>query len=443
MNHSHRCSLEQLLRVAFGDPAVDERSASRDHLSRCITCRAEMDVLQRIAAGADWNDPTRLAPPASRWRIEEIRQLPEVAQRAEELAHERVALILAQPSETWWCAVAADDSLFCPAIVKAILAAADRLMNSTPRESLRVYSLATFAADAAAARGGGLELAVEAWKNYAYILCRVGEYALAEEALDEAEQRALDSGYRELALASINLVRAIVLRCMQRFTEALTETRAARDRFRQLGDHERFTKAREEEANILWSIGDGDGAVAILLGLIDEDADDETRARRYANIAMAFEMAGALWSASEYLARANAIHQRLGATFFLHRNMWALGRILNKLHRVDEAIDALAAASEGFRRLDATDNLIRVDLDRSEIEIENGIETDETYQRLRLAASVAIEKHLPVAKWKALDYLQRLGRAATTIHVRSVRDYLAHFDNDPTHDFVPPYEQIS
>ena len=47
---------------------------------------------------------------------------------------------------------------------------------------------------------------------------------------------------------------------------------------------------------------------------------------------------------------------------------------------------------------------IRLDLEWCEVEIDHDVATPETFDRLRLAATYAIEKGLPVAKCRALEY---------------------------------------
>ena len=184
--------------------------------------------------------------------------------------------------------------------------------------------------------------------------------------------------------------------------------------------------------------GDAGTAVALLAGIVDLPADEMTRARRYANIANALERVGALWSAGEYLSKAKVIHTRLGATMNLQHNNWVLARILASANRIDESVAHFAEASGCFRTLGSIDHAIRLDLEWCEVEIDHDVATPETYDRLRLAATYAIEKGLPVAKCRALEYLQQLGRQASVSHVRYVRDFLQHFEANPHLQFSPP-----
>jgi tetratricopeptide (TPR) repeat protein len=327
-----------------------------------------------------------------------------------------------------------------PALAWAMMDEANRLRLRAPSDALVWLEHACLVADGAARWGTVLahELRVEAWKNYAWLLAYLGEYARAEDALDWADDAANQCADRRHMEAIVQLMRSILLSQMERWSEALPIAVVARQTFATLGDEDRRVKSVEQEALIRMKSGDAPGAVALLSGIVDLSADDMTRARWYSNIADALQMVGAIWVASDYLYKARQIHSRLNATTNLHHNTWVLARIMASASRLDESFRHFGDASGGFRALGAIDHAIRVDLDWSEAEIDHGAATSATYDRLRLAATYAIEKQLPVAKCRALEFLQMLGRDATVQHVRYVREFLERFASNPHTQFSPP-----
>lgn len=427
------CRPEPIFRYAFGEPTEDERAATEEHVANCDGCRSDLAAMQRVAAGADWRDESKSAELPSSELIARQREVAEMGEEARLAAKAFLARLLRLSPLARYVEINRDREQLTPALAWCLIDEAMGLVFSEPRTALPIIDLATYVADYVSGHGAvhSHELRVEAWKDYAWTLSFLGEYARAEAALDWAEDAASQCADRRHMLAIVHLARGIMLAQMERWSEALPLVNAARAVFAQLGDVDRATKAQEQEANIRMRIGDAEGAVAILSSIVYLPADPLTQARRFQNIAHALEMSGALWRASDFVARSRAIHSRLGVTFMLCKDTWSLARILAKTSRLDESFEQFEAARNGFLELDAVDYVIRVDLDRSEIEIDHDVATDATYARLRFAAQYAIEKTLPVAKCRALDALQQLGRAATASSVRRVRDFIDHFETNP------------
>jgi len=427
------CRPEKLLQHAFGDETADERIASLAHIESCRGCLEDLAALRAIVAYDRFQAQAGSAP------LDLIERSRKAALRAADDAAAHLQILLSVPSRDRFRTLHEQRSIISPALGWLLMDAAEAHIFTEPREALHLYSLATYVVDAAAALAFHCpDLRMEAWKNYGWLLSFLGEYTRAEHALFFAEDAAEECADRTHMLAIVHLTRAILLSQMERWSEALPIVTEARETFSRLGDSVRELKAREQEANIRMKTGDGAGAVAILAQIVDLPADELTRARRFGNIAHALELAGAYWSASEYIARSSAIHTRAGAMLMVYRDAWALARILSKTGRVAEATAQFQIAANGFRSLDAVDSAIRAELDQSEIELEHRITTEATYTRLRAAATYAVEKRLPVAQCRALAYLQERGRTATVSHVRYVRDFFVRLQTNPHVDFHPP-----
>ena len=428
------CRPERLLRFAFGDPAEEERATTANHVATCVDCQSDLRTVLSIAEGVDVSE--YVAPTHGAGHGDAVEKIRAAAIEAESRARESRDLLLGLPArERFAATIRSGESMISAALGWLLLDAAETHIFTEPREALQIYDLTTYIADAATLAS---ELRVETWKNYAWLLAYLGEYARAEDAIFWAEDNAEQCVDRRHMLAIVHLTRGIILSQMERWREALPIVTATRKDFRELGDVDREVKASEQEANILMRLGDVGGAVAILSKVVELPADDLTRARRYGNIAHALELVGAYWSATEFLARSSEIHARVGAMLMVYRDTWEMARILAQTERLDEAGEKFSVASDGFRSLDAVDSAIRVDLDRSEFELEKRIANDATYDRLRAVATYAVEKGLPIAQCRALAYLRDLGRTAKLPHVRHVRSFILRHATHPNIEFRQP-----
>jgi tetratricopeptide (TPR) repeat protein len=321
-----------------------------------------------------------------------------------------------------------------------MLAQGERMNRIHPGQAMDIYKLALKVIEdlAPSLPEPPHELRATVWKNIAWTLRSFGEFAEAEAALDTAEQSARACDDRGSMLARLKLSRAIHLTSLERWDEALQLVTESRATFREIGDSDRYAMTFDQEANILLYRKDGAAAVPILKRLMKETVDDETRARRSLNLAIAYELAGDLKSALSTLKKAQTLHESLGWTHELTKDRWALGRILAKAGAIDEALETLEQASLEFRGMGDADNVVAVDLERCAIEIENEQHGEATFDRLRAVASYAIEKRLPQSECRALLFLQQLGPSAKLTHIRYVKDFIADLPRHPHREFSPP-----
>lgn len=357
-----------------------------------------------------------------------------------QFASEQVPALFRLPTSEWHKRLEEEPRFMSIASAREMLAEADRTKEDRPREAIGYFRLAIFVAEEVAKTlpTPPHEFRVTVLTHLAWTLRHVGDYIEAEAALDIAEDAANLCAERESMLARVKLTRAIVLTAWQRWDEALPLVRESRATFAEVNDPARYEMALEQEAVILLSRGDPVGALPILKRVASVAADDQTKARRYLNLAFAFEQSGALTPARNYLKKASALHSKLGWKHALLRSTWMHGKIIAKTGDIDGSLKTLARASEGFRELEDADSAVCVDLDRCEIEIANDRQDTATFDRLRAVATYAIEKRLPESQCRALLFLQRLGRTTKPIHIRYVRDFIMDLEKHPHREFVPP-----
>lgn len=357
-----------------------------------------------------------------------------------QFAAEQVSELFRLPQSQWELRLQQEPRFLSVACAWEMLAQGERMNRIHPGKAMDIYRLALKVIEdiAAVLPEPPHELHATVWKNIAWTLRSFGEYAEAEAALDTAEQCARACADRGSMLARVKLSRAIHLTSLERWDEALQLVTESRATFRAIEDSARYAMTFDQEANILLYRQDGATAIPILKRLMKETVDDETRARRSLNLAIAYELAGDLKSALSTLKKAQALHKSLGWTHELTKDRWALGRILAKAGAIDEALETLEQASLEFREMGDADNVVAVDLERCAIEIENECHGEATFTRLRAVASYAIEKRLPQSECRALLFLQQLGPSAKLVHIRYVKDFIADLPRHPHREFFPP-----
>lgn len=359
---------------------------------------------------------------------------------AERFAAEEIPTLLRRPKSEWHRCLEEEPRYKSLTCAWKLLDEADRMTYERPREAIEYYRLALFIAEEIGRSHpiSSVQLRVRGWKELAWTLREVGEYTAAESALDTAEHIASFCIDREKQLARVKLSRAILRTSTEHLDEALVLVREARATFSLVNDPAGYEMAVEQEAHILLRRKDGSGAVAILEGLETEAADDATKGRLFLSLAYGYRLAGSLTSAQQYLEKAIALHEKLGWTHILYKDMSLLGSIMAEAGEIESALETLGRASDGFRNLEDVSGAIGADLDRCEIEIDCGRADAHTFDRLRAAATYAIEKGLPQSQCRALLFLQRLGRGMEATHIRYVKDFIQDLETHPHRDFVPP-----
>lgn len=357
-----------------------------------------------------------------------------------QFASAQVPMLFRLPEVEWRKRLAEEPRFMTAASAWEMLAEGESMNPVNPRMAASRSRLALHVIESLAAvlPQPPHELRAAAWKNIGWALRSVGEYTEAEAALDHAEKSAqfcMDGGSM---LARVKLTRAILLTTMERLDEALLLVRESHTAFREINDAVRCAMADEQEAIIHMKGNDAVRAVPILKRLLKEATSDETKARRYGNLARAFELAGDLESARRTLKKAHELHAQLGWTHVLLTDQWVLGKIMAKAGDVNEGLKMLDHASAQSQVLDDADTAVRIDLDRCQIEIENNRQTDATYDRLRAIAAYAIDKRLPQSECRALLFLQQLGRTTKPAHIRHVKEFIEDLAKHPHREFVPP-----
>lgn len=326
-----------------------------------------------------------------------------------------------QAPPTWWRAHA----LRTPGtrsewFVRRLLERAAELSSTNPAAAIDATALATeLSAELPDAIRG------EAWREHAYALLFVGRFPEAEEAVDRAQGLLASGG--GIALARTWLTRALVYRSTDRVAEAITLTRDAAAVFHDLGETDRWLKARMTEAAMLHQQGSIAAALEIWMSLEEEPLlrDGATYGMLLQNIGTSYSQLGELDRANDYLTRAMDEHAKRGAEVDRVRTRWSIGSALAAGGRLDEALPLLRQTRREFDALEMRSCSALVGLEIVELLLAIG-QGAEVAAICRAILDDFTRSGMTSRAITALSFLREavaIGKATPTL-VRHVHDFL-------------------
>jgi tetratricopeptide (TPR) repeat protein len=260
--------------------SVAEHGVNQDtypHLDECDDCRASVEqyraVVLSLAHESTWDLHPLDETPSPR-TIANLRAYVEQMQREDAEAEPLLAELLAGPREGWMPRLMADEKYRTAGVVRKLIAATDRAIDTMPMDAVEITKLACEIADQLDGTGYTAETVLKlrsaAHRERAYALFYVGDIqaSLHAEGISEFAARSCIVGDTEIGRAL--LVRALVLRQTDNVAEALALTDEAEKRFRAFEDTKHETVAVSTRAYLLSKIGDYKNALAITRRLLDE-----------------------------------------------------------------------------------------------------------------------------------------------------------------------------
>lgn len=345
---------DALFRYAEGNAA--DAAEIESHVSSCDECsrragghRAVVDALR---SGETWSDE---APP--RQFVVDVVAFAARAKAEESTAKQLCDEILSGPPSWWPQRLRKAEGARTGGMVKELLERMRHLLESSPAAALQATALAidvAHALDVAAYPGDYVvKLRAQAFRDHAYVLSFMGRYpdalAVAERSKLLFEQVPLP----EYDLARLNLVRASILRCIDRVDEAIRLARDAAETFHRYGDVERWLSARMWEAASVYENRRFEEALAIFESLENEPSLDEvTRVRLINSMGVCYRELARFDDAARYLKRATEEFDLLGMESEATRSRNNLGQTLLAAGRLGEATAVLREAWRDFERLD-------------------------------------------------------------------------------------------
>ncbi|MBV9493676.1 MAG: hypothetical protein JOZ54_05490, partial [Acidobacteria bacterium] len=197
--------------------------------------------------------------------------------------------LIAGPRESWLARLQQHPEWRTAGLVRRLIAATDRALDTMPPDAVEMTLLATNIADGlettAYVSDTVLKLRGAAWRERAYALDYTGDYASALRAVFRAEESLANVVVGDYDRARLHLVAARVFRNLDRNSEARSRTARAAELFAVAGDNRRQTFSLFTQGMIEYRVRDMRGALKTFRSLEPELQNDRhTLAMLFQNI---------------------------------------------------------------------------------------------------------------------------------------------------------------
>jgi tetratricopeptide (TPR) repeat protein len=430
--------------------ALAESAAATDaHLSVCQSCAEAVEELRRIppalASEAVWSDhPLPESPRPS--TVATLRSIATQMDAEDADAERHIATLLAGPRETWKRNLETNPAARTPGTVRRLIAATDRAIDTAPADAVEITGLAVDIAerlDAARWHGDTIpRLRGAAWRERAYALYYVGRHVEALTATDVAASWTGRVAIVEFDEARLMLVRALVLRALERYVEALAVAGETAPIFANFGDLKRWHYVELVRALVAYATRNYSAAALGFERLLEQpdfSADPATRAIVLQNLAASYRE---LRSFDKAVARfTDAVHlfDELGMHSERALATWHMGRVLLQEANYADAAYVLRAAKDNYERLQISDKAAIVAIDLAEAALMLG-RPAEVLDFCAYAISFYRRSALPYSE-NALVALALMREAAGAGALKPntvgrVRSYLERLAHEPSLQFA-------
>ena len=343
MTESH---YDEELLLSLADAGEEE--LSRDpHLRACPSCSQTLTAVRGVADCLKAQDV---------WDATEISETPNAnvlsflvgaqnAMRSDDAtADSLVRDLLAQPRETWLPTLHAHPEWRTPGMVRKLIEATDRAIETMPPDALEITAMAVEIADGL----NDARLRGHAWRERAYALYFTGAYTEALAAVERSRAAFAECVNAEFDDARAGVVFALICASQERFAEALAAARAAAEVFLRHESRGKYVAARRTEAIILYTLRRCREALDIYHSLEPEALSHRDRIGLWQNIAACYREYGDLDSAQRYFTLAIEAGAKLGMLTYMGKTRWQLGLVLLGQGRAPEALHVLRDVRDEF-----------------------------------------------------------------------------------------------
>lgn len=426
------------------------------HMTRCHACSTLFNSYREFTAALNdpslWQqEPMSVASTDSNTKkavgFVQLLVLGQRSQEEEEDAKQLLPLLLdSGDCEIWKIRAATTSQLRTLGIVKALCEESKTTRDHKPARALELAMLATEIADQLSADNYPQptlnQIRGVAWKERANALRYLGRYKEALSDLDVASSHFSQNMVSEFDLATIDYVRATVLREVHREPEALELARKSAEVFSEFGNRQRFIHARLLEGAIHFHAGNYEGAKSVwmpLLKLAREENDLSTLGSMFNNVGQCELQLGDPDSAGGYFLQALHVYDDLHMLVDKNRTRWGLGRMLVANGRLSEGLGMLRQTQRDFESLQMRTDSALVSLEVVEVLLANG-QIEDVPALCRQLIENFTSAGLTANATTALAYLREAisTGSITPKIVRHVRNYLEQQPLQLEQAFAPP-----
>lgn len=346
---------ESLFQYVEGSSPI--ASEIESHLSACGECATEIGEHRELIATLGEEQTWQPQEPAPRQFIVNVIAFAQRARLEDEQAVAQCDQVLTGPASWWRQRMRNMQGVYTGGMVKQLLERMRSYIESSPASALQVTALAHEIADALDVSQYPcdyvIKLRAQALRDHAYVLSFMGRYPEALQFADKARFLFDQTPLPEYDLARLAVVKATILRRIDRSDEAVALTRQAAETFLRFGDRQRFVNTRMTEAAIVLECGAIDQALAIWQALETDPAVDALgRVRLAHNIAICYTELQQPAVAAEYFQRCVAEFEMLGMETERTRSRWGLAQALVASGNSRQAIPIQRQTWREFEQLD-------------------------------------------------------------------------------------------
>lgn len=414
------------------------------HVSGCERCSTEIgshrEIVEALQADVTWNDPT----PAPRQFVVDVAAFADKARQEDDQAAALCDDVLSGPPSWWRQRLRKAEGVYTAGMVRQLLERMRTLLERAPSDALQVTAMAIEIANALDITSYPcdyvIKLRAQACRDHAYVLSFMGRYPEAIDFADRSKRLFDQVPLPEYDLARLALVKALILRSIDRADEARILTRDAAETFRRFGDATRYVNARMTEGVILFAARAIEEALAVWTSLEGNPALDATGSPRLAlNIANCYLELNQPERAIVYLQRCIPEFEMLGMDTERTRSRWILGRTLMSAGKVQDAMPIVRTAWREFEQLDIISDAALAALDLAEMLLMVGM-TDEVPGICRDVIARFTRAGMASRAVTALSFLREavaIGQASPIL-VRHVSAFLRELPAEQPRLFAPP-----
>jgi tetratricopeptide (TPR) repeat protein len=342
-------------------------------MSACDACSAEVgqqrEMVATLRAAETWTAP---APPPRQFVVN-VSAFAERARSEEQAAVALCDAILTGPAAWWQQRLRQSGSTYTAGMVQQLLARMRTMIGTAPANALQVTMLAIEVANALDVAEYPcdyvIKLRAQAYRDHAYVLSFMGRYPEALEFVERAKRLFDQVPMPEYDLARLSLVKASILRWIDRVEEAISLIQSAGETFIRFGDRTRYVVAKMTEASTLYMRGNVEAALEIwkTIEATEPPTDEHSSVRLAHNIALCYSDLGRSQEAIEYIQRCVVEYEMLGIETERTRSRWLLGHALAACGRYHDAVPILRQTWREFEQLDVIGDAGLVALELAEM----------------------------------------------------------------------------
>jgi len=346
---------DALFRYAEGTSANTEEIET--HVSGCQQCSTRVGGHRAVVDALRTADVWEEEAPAPRQFVLDVVAFANRAKQEEERARVLCDEVLSGPSSWWPQRLRKAEGAVSAGMVKELLERMRQMLASSPAAALQVTALAIDVAHsldiAEYPCDYVVKLRAQAFRDHAYVLSYQGRYPDALDFSDRAKRLFEQVPLPEYDLARLALVRASILRCIDRAPEAIQLAREAAETFQRYGDAERYVNARITEGAMVYESNAFEEALTLWKSLEDEPAITSFgRVTLIHNIGLCHRQLGQFEIAASYLKRSAEEFALLGMDTEATRSRSNLAQTLLAAGRAREAVPLLRRAWREFEQYD-------------------------------------------------------------------------------------------